>query len=299
MAVEMVKTKKIESTGEKVFDFVVVILLTLVGIICVYPLLYVLACSISYGPAVDAGKVFLIPEAPNLESYKQVLSDRQFWVDYGNTLFYTFFGTLFSMLVSIPAAYALSKKYRFKARKTINLLLSLTMWFNPGFIPKYLNYASLGALNNRWMIVVSFGVRAFYIILLRNFFESVPKEIEESATLDGASDFSILTFIYLPLSKAAIATVCLYYAISRWNGYFWSSVLLSDLDKIPLQVYIKQKVIDQSLVSEYASMIAGQNYSYNTLIYALVICSIIPMLILYPFIQKYFVKGIMAGGVKG
>lgn len=290
--------KPIRSTGDKVFDTIKNIVLGLFTIACLYPVIYVFSCSISNGSVVDAGKVLLFPKEINFESYKQVLSDKQFWISYANTFYYTIFGSLFSMIVSIPAAYVLSKR-RFRARKTINLLLSFTMWFSPGFIPLYLNYSSLGTVDNRFMILISFGVQAFNIILLRNYFESIPIEMEESANIDGANDFIILLRIYMPLAKASMATVWLYYAMNRWNGYFWSTVLLKDMNKIPLQVYLKQKIIDQSLVSEFANSIAGQQYSYNTIIYALVACCIIPVLIIYPFIQRYFVKGVMVGGVKG
>ena len=286
------------SGGDLVFDIIKNIILVLFSIACLYPLIYVFSCSISNGSAVDAGKVLLLPKGINIESYKKVLTDKQFWISYGNTLYYTLFGSLFSMLVSAPAAYTLSKK-RFGAKRVINLLLSFTMWFAPGFIPLYLNYSQLGTVNNRFMILVSFGIQAFNIILLRNYFESVPQEMEESASVDGANDFTIFTKIYLPLSKASLATVWLYYAMGRWNAYFWSSILLRDMNKIQLQVYLKQKIIDQSIVAEFANTIAGQQYSYNTIIYAMVMCAIIPVLIIYPFIQRFFVKGVMVGGVKG
>ncbi|MDO5402748.1 MAG: carbohydrate ABC transporter permease [Eubacteriales bacterium] len=294
-----IKPRKMKKKGsDLVFDFVKSFILVVFTIACLYPLIYVISCSLSNGAAVDAGKVLLLPKGINLESFKQVLTDKQFWISYGNTIFYTVLGSLFSMCVSAPAAYALSKK-RFGARKVINILLSFTMWFSPGFIPLYLNYSQLGTVNNRWMILISFGIQAFNIILLRNYFESVPKEMEESANVDGANDFIIFTKIYLPLSKASLATVWLYYAMGRWNAYFWSSILIRDMDKIPLQVYLKQKIIDQSIVAEFANAIAGQQYSYNTIIYAMVVCSIIPVLCVYPFIQKFFVKGVMVGGVKG
>lgn len=284
--------------GEKIFNVINVCILLTFSIICLYPFLYVLASSLSRGSAVDAGKVLLIPKGFNLESYKEILKDKQVWTSYANTLYYTVFGTIFSMLVSTPAAYALSKS-RFKAKRIINMLLAFTMWFEVGFIPLYLNYTSLGVTDNRFMIVVSFGVQAFYIILMRNYFENIPKELEESSMIDGANDFTILLKIYMPLAKASMATVALYYAISRWNGYFWASILLKDRSKIPLQVYLKQMIIDNTIVSEFGSTIGGKMYSYNTLIYALVVISIIPILLLYPYIQKYFVKGIMVGGVKG
>lgn len=289
--------KEIMSPGEKAFDIVNGILLTLLGITVLYPFIYVLSASISSGAAVDAGKVVLLPQGINFEAYEQILKDKYFWMSYGNTFFYTIFGTAYSMLISIPAAYVLAKK-RFRFRKQINIILSFTMWFNVGFIPKYLNYKSLGAINNRWMIIVSFGVQAFNIILLRNYFESIPQSLEEAAKIDGASDFKILTQIFLPLSKPALTTVSLYYALSRWNGYFWSSVLLKEKSKIPLQVYLKQKLIDMNIVSENATTVVGQNYSYTTLVYAIIVCSIIPIVLIYPYIQKYFTKGILVGGVK-
>lgn len=288
----------IYSRGENIFNIVNIIIVTILGIIAVYPLVYVFVCSISSGSAVDAGKVLLIPQGINFQAYRETLKDKMFWTSYGNTFYYTIFGTMFSMLVSVPAAYSLSKKQMF-GRKTLNMLVAFTMWFSPGFIPMYLNYLSLGAENSPPMIIVSFGIQAFNIILLRNYFEAIPDEMDESAKIDGATDFKILKDIYIPLSKPALATVTLYYAMSRWNGYFWTTILISDMDKIPLQVYIKQKIIDQSLVWEYSSAIAGQEYSYTTLIYALVVCAIIPVLVMYPFIQKYFTKGVMVGGVKG
>ena len=259
---------------------------------------YVFICSISNGSAVDSGKVLLWPQGVNLKSFQQILNEKIFWTSYANTFFYTFVGTTFSMIVSAPAAFSLANR-GLSGRKLLNLLLSITLWFHAGFIPLYLNYTSLGVENNRWMIIVSFGIQAFNIILLRNYFEALPHEMYESARIDGADDFRVFFKIYLPLSKPALATVTLYYAMSRWNSYFWSSVLLNDMDKIPLQVYIKQKIIDQSLVSEYALSAGGADYSYTTLIYALVVCAIIPVLIIFPVVQKYFSKGIMVGAVKG
>lgn len=294
----MMHIKKIKITGENLFGGLNILILTIFGIICLYPVLYVFSCSISKGSLVDAGKVLLLPKEITFGAYTQVLLDKQFWVSYGNTIYYTALGSLFSMVVSTPAAYALSKQ-RFRIRKTINILLTFTMWFTPGFIPLYLNYSSLGVINKRFMIVVSFGITAFYIILLRNYFESVPQELDESAQIDGASDLKIFWKIYIPLSKPAMATVWLYYAMSRWNGYFWSMILLKDMSKIPLQVYLKQKIIDQGMMMETASSIAGQNYSFTTIIYALVVCSMVPVLLAFPFIQKYFTKGVMVGAVKG
>jgi len=234
------KTKR--AFGDVMFDVVKNTILIGLTIMCLYPVIYVFSCSISNGTAVDAGKVLLIPKGINFESYKQVLVDKQFWTSYGNTFYYTIFGSIFSMVVSTPAAFALSKK-RFRARKIINILLSFTMWFSPGFIPLYLNYSGLGVTDNRMMIVVSFGIQAFNIILLRNYFESIPVNMEESAMIDGANDFTTLLRIYLPLSKPSMDTVWLYYAMSRWNGYFWATILLKKMSKIPsiIKLNIRKK----------------------------------------------------------
>lgn len=295
---ELIMKKKKFLTGQVVWDIVMIVLLGIFGIICLYPVVYLFSCSISRGSLVDSGQVLLWPKEITFSAYEQVVQDRQFWVSYRNTLYYTGFGSLFSMLVSTPAAYVLSKP-SFRFRKQINMVIAFTMWFTPGFIPLYLNYSSLGVVNSMPKILISFGVLAFNIILLRNYFEAVPVEMDESAKIDGASDFTIFWQIYLPLSKPSLATVWLYYAMGRWNGYFWSMILLRDMNKIPLQVYLKQKVIDQGMMLEAAAGAATKGYSYTTVVYALVVCSMIPVLILFPYIQKYFTKGVMVGAVKG
>lgn len=286
------------SKGEKTFDVINVIIMLIIALICIFPLYYVFICSVSRGSAVDSGKVLFFPIGLNLASFNEILNMKQFWISYGNTLFYTIVGTLFSMIVSSPAAFALSNK-QLVGRKWINLLLSLTLWLHPGFIPLYLNYSNLHVENNRWMIIISFGIQAFNIILLRNYFEAVPPEMNESAKIDGANDFRVFWNIYIPLSKPSLATVTLYYAMSRWNSFFWTLVLLKDMNKIPLQVFIRQKIIEQSLVEEYAQAAGGAVYSYTTLVYALVVCAVIPVLIVFPLIQKFFTKGVMVGAVKG
>jgi putative aldouronate transport system permease protein len=199
------------------------------------------------------------------------------------------------MVISTCGAYALSKS-RLLFRRKFNLFIVFTMWFSAGIIPSYLNYMGM-AVNNRVGIIVAFGIQAYNIILLRNYFEGVPKEIEEAAIVDGANEFQIFTRIYLPMSKAALATVTLFYATSRWNGYFWSSRLLRDSSEQPLQVYMANKV------DNYQKMFDGMPidipYAADSYIYAILVCSIIPVLLIYPYIQKYFAKGVNLGGVKG
>lgn len=283
--------------GERGFDIAMKILLAFWGIITIFPIYYVFISSISHGSAVDSGAVFIFPIGINLESYRRVLADRQFWVSLYNTVFYTVFGTLYSLMISATSAYVLSRP-RFRCRKLLNLALSFTLWFQAGFIPLYLNYKSLGVINSRWGIVVSFGIQAFNIILLRSYFEGVPKELEEAGRIDGANEFRLFTDVYLPISQPAMTTIAIYYAISRWNGYFWSMVLLKTADLIPLQVYLQQMIVQEQLVLENSTLMIDQVFTFTTLKYALIVCSILPVIIIYPFVQRYFARGILLGGVK-
>ena len=278
----MVRSKKFKSPGELVFDVVNVLLLTIFAIVCLYPVVYVFSCSISRGSLVDAGSVILFPKDVNLESYKQVLQAKQFWISYANTLYYTIFGSLYSMFISTPAAYALSKR-NFGARKYINMLVAFTMWFTPGFIPLYLNYKSLGAINSRWMIVVSFGVVAFNIILLRNYFEAVPGEIEESAKIDGANEWHIFWNICLPQCRSALYSIAILVFIDNWNMVEQPLILLNDVEKQPLSMFL-------------SSINAGE----IGIAFAAAVVYMIPGLLLFLHGEAYLVEGIAySGSVKG
>ena len=202
-----------------------------------------------------------------------------------------------SLALIIPAAYALSKP-RLRGRRVLGFFIAFTMWFHAGMIPFFLNLRDLDLLDSRWGIVIAFAVNAFNIILMRNFFESVSPSFEEAARMDGANDFQILWKVYIPLAKPAIATVAMLCAIARWNGYFWAMVLLRDEDKIPLQVFLKKMIVSVNLTEEAAGAMAQQAYSLETITGAIIVLSMIPVLIVYPLIQKYFTKGVMMGGVK-
>ena len=206
------------------------------------------------------------------------------------------------MLVAILGAYALSKK-RLLFRKQFNFFLVFTMWFSAGIIPQYKNYIdtrtvfnAVGILDDKWLVVIAMGMAAMNIILLRNAFEGVPSEIEEAAIVDGATEMQVLANVYIPMSKSTIATVALFFGISRWNGYFWARQMISKSAEHPLQVFIRNTLED----FQDPDYMVGWNevYAADSAIYALVICAIIPILIIYPFIQKYFAKGVNMGGVK-
>lgn len=288
---------EIYSRKEKVFGIINNSLLILFAISVLYPFVYILSSSVSSGYAVTTGKVLLFPKEFTLDAYRELLKDTKLWIAYANTFFYTIFGVIVSMFFSVTGAYALSKK-RLLFRKQANMFIAFTMWFNAGMIPIYLNFRDLHLLNSRLGIIFGFACTAFNIILLRNYFEGVPAAIEEAARIDGVNEFQLLTKIYLPLSKPALTTVALYYGIARWNGYFWSMVLLRDESKVPLQVYLKKKIVE-SVISEDSLVAAvNANFSPETLIYATIILSIIPVILIYPYIQKFFNKGVMVGGVK-
>lgn len=283
------------SRSEIIFKITSYILIGVFAVIALYPVVYAFSASISGKMAYQMGEVVLLPKDVNFQVYSLIFEDKGFWISYINTLFYTFFGTIWSMAISITGAYALSKK-RLLFQRKFNFWVVFTMWFNAGMIPMYLNYTSMG-VDNRWGLVVAFGVQAYNIILLRNYFESVPKEIEEAAKIDGANEFDLLTRIYIPMSKASIATVTLFYATSRWNGYFWARILLVNPMELNLQVYMR--ILIENYEAMFMNMPINLPYASDSYVYAVLVCSIIPILIIFPYIQKYFARGVNLGGVKG
>jgi putative aldouronate transport system permease protein len=285
------------SRGDKIFALVVSILIGMFTVATLYPFIYIAAVSFSAGFAAAAGKVVLTPIDATIAAYKFVLVDPQFWISYKNTFIYTIGGTLMSLAFIIPGAYALSRPQLY-GRRFWNLMVAFTMWFNAGLIPFFLNMRDLGLLDSYFGIIIGFAVNGFNIILLRNFFESVPSSFEEAARMDGANEFQVLWKVYMPLSKPAIATIALFCIVSRWNGFFWAMVLLQSEEKIPLQVFLRHTIAKLSDTEEFAINISDAAYSAETVTAAIIVCSIIPVLIVYPFIQKYFEKGILLGGVK-
>ncbi len=280
--------------SEIIFKIISYILIGAFGVMALYPVIYAFSASISGKMAYESGNVILLPKDVNFSVYKLLYEDKGFWISYINTLFYAVFGTIWSMLISITGAYALSKS-RLLFRRQLNFLIVFTMWFSAGMIPTYLNYMDTG-INNQWGIVIAFGVQAYNIILLRNTFSGIPKEIEEAAKVDGVNEFQLLNKIFIPMSKAGIATVALFYATSRWNGYFWVRILVKDSTELPVQVYMR--ILVENYQKMYEDMPIELPYAADSYIYAILVCSIIPVLLIYPQIQKYFAKGVNVGGVK-
>jgi len=288
--------------SELIFKIISYTLLTVFALCCLYPFLYAVSASISGRHAVEYQELILFPKNVQFEAFQTMFSSNEFWNAYSNTLFLTIYGTVWSLFVAILGGYALSKK-RLLFRKFFNFFLVFTMWFSAGIVPQYLNYIAtkrvfngIGIMDDKWLVVIAMGMAAMNIILLRNAFENVPSEIEEAAIVDGATELQVLQKVFIPMSKSTIATVALFFAISRWNGYFWARQMISYTNEQPLQVYIR------NILETYTDLeqLGGwqQNYAPDSIIFALIVCSIIPILIIYPFIQKYFAKGTNAGGVK-
>ena len=295
--------RKLE-VSELVFKMISYLLLTMFAVGCLYPFVYTVSSAISGYEAVRDSTIVLLPKDIQFDAFRDVFGNNVFWNAYTNTLFLTFYGTIWEMMLSVFGAYALSKK-RLMFRKGFNFFLVFTMWFSAGMVPQYLNYLAtkrafqgIGIMDDKWLVVIAMGMQAMNIILLRNAFEGVPSEIEEAAIVDGATEMQVLWRVYLPMSKSILATVALFFAISRWNGYFWARQMISNTNEQPLQVYLRLRLEEYSDPEQTTNWQLNHTYAPDSIIYALIVCSIIPILVIYPFIQKYFAKGVNMGGVK-
>jgi len=280
--------------SEKIFRIVSYVLLGIFAVVALYPVVYAFSASISSKAAYEAGQVVLFPVEINFDVYELLYYDKGFWITYINTLFYAVFGTAAQMILTIIGAYALSKR-RLLFKRQFNFFVVFTLWFTAGMIPQYLNFVELG-VTNKYGIIYGFAAAAFNVVLLRNAFESVPDSIEEAAIVDGANDFGILTRVYIPMNKSALATVALFYGIGRWNGYIWQRLLLKDVNHQNLQVYMQRLIANYQIM--YETAVEELPYAADSYVYAIMMASIIPILFIYPHIQQFFVKGVNLGGVK-
>ncbi|AVM70411.1 carbohydrate ABC transporter permease [Lachnospiraceae bacterium oral taxon 500] len=271
----------------------------IITILSLYPIYYVVIASLSRPLYVDGGEVMFWLKSPTIASYVAAAKKPGIWTAYANTIFYTAAGVLVNMFFTATMAYALSKK-QLIFKKFFTLLTVFTLWFNAGIIPTYVNFVDFNLIDTRAAILFGFAINTYNLIILKSFFEQLPESIEEAAIIDGARNLSIFWRIYLPLSKPALATVGMFYAVTRWNGYFWAMSLLTSDTKVPLQVFLKKMIVDKvSNETDSAILTAASLSSPTTVIYATIVISIIPMLIVYPFVQKYFKSGATIGAVKG
>ncbi len=293
------RSRVLESKGEKAFNITMNILGVVLSLFVLYPIYYTFIASISRPFYVDTGAVMFWPVEVTLGSYIRAFETEFLGSSYLNSIYYTVFGVIVNMAFTTTMAYALSK-HRLLWRKFWVLFTVFTMWFNAGLIPTYMNFKDLDLLDTRTAIVLGFAVNTYNLIIMKSFFEQLPNELEEAAFMDGASNFRIFWQIFLPLSKPALATVGMFYGVSRWNSYFWAMTLISDDLKIPLQVLLRKLIIDQIATENEAGLITAESlFSPTTLQYAIIIIAMVPMLIAYPFVQKYFKSGVTLGAVKG
>lgn len=285
--------------GEKVFYSINNVLLLLISAIALYPLIYVFSASLSDPTIVAEGKVWLLPKGFSVKNYIEVFNYKGIWHAYGNTVIYAVFGTAFSLLITILIAYPLSKK-RLHGKTFFTMIAAVPMWFSAGMIPIFLNLQSLHLLDSRIGLIVGFSINSFYMFIMRNYFStSIPESLEESAKIDGANDLYILVKIYLPLALPCLATLALYYMVDRWNGYLWASIIFKSESKLPIQVLIKKLILDSTWSAQTGGVDTSTDFNLETLTYATIVVSVVPMLAVYPWLQKYFVKGLTVGAVKG
>lgn len=290
-----------KSRGDKAFDIALIIIGLLIMVVIAYPLYFVIIASFSQPEAVLGGKLRFLPIGFNIESYKMVLSERKVWVGYRNTLLYTVLGTCINLVLTTLAAYALSRK-DMPWRTPLTFVISFTMLFGGGMIPVYMVVRGLHLTDTLWAMVIPNAIATYNLLVMKNYFQSsIPEELQEAAAIDGCSHFKTLIKVVLPLSTPILAVIVLFYAVGHWNAFFNAVIYLRNQELFPLQIVLRDILLQNSLeavggdlTGMYEKVMRGE-----TMKYALIIVASAPVIIMYPFVQKYFVKGIMVGAIKG
>ncbi len=293
------KNKVKQSKGYRIFQVFNAIFLILICWVCLYPFLNTLATSLSGNSAVLRGEVGIFPKGWNLEAYKRIINDIDFYIGYKNTIIYTIVGTVFSLFMTITAAYPLSRR-GLVGKKYIMFLFVFTMYFGGGMIPSFLLIKNLHLMNTIWAIVLPGSLSVYNMLIMRTFFFGIPESLTEAAKIDGIGDLGLLLRIILPLSKPIIATMTLFYAVGYWNDWFSALIYMSDSTKHPVTLYLRSIVMGltkQAMSGNISSTDAAEVAS-KTVQGATVMLVTIPILCIYPFVQKYFVTGVMLGSVK-
>lgn len=300
----MLSTKKLSG-----FDIFIYVALAVITLILAYPIYFVVIASFSEPYEVVNGNVFFWLKGFSLESYKNIFENSKIWTGYANTIKYTFFGTCLNLFLTIPAAYALSKPWLWK-RGLLTTFFIIPMYFSGGLLPTYLQVRDMGLLNKSYTLIILSGISIYNLVVARTYFQtSIPDSLYEAAEIDGCGQFGQFFRIALPLSKPIVAVITLYYAVSRWNDYYNSLVYVSSSKYHSLQMVLRNILLESqnainntdlgSLTTEQMMSAAQKTYLAESMKYAVIFVASLPMLILYPFIQKYFVKGVMIGAVKG
>lgn len=291
-----------QSRGDVAFEVINTLLLCGVLLVILYPIWFVIIASVSEPTKVLAGKVLLFPKGFSFNAYKMVFRDSMIMTGYRNTIFYTVFGTVINLVMTILAAYPLSRK-DWVGRNFFTGIVMFTMFFSGGTIPTYLLMSSLGLLDTVWAMVLPGAVSVYNTIVMRTFFvNSIPVELQEAAQVDGCSNTRLLLQIVLPLSKPILAVMLLFYGVAHWNQFFNALIYLSDAERYPLQLVLRSILIQNSMSQDMmgdVDMLGNRAMLAETIKYALIIVSTLPMMVLYPMLQRFFEKGVMVGAVKG
>ena len=290
-----------ESRGDRIFHTIMIALTITTFIVIVYPLWFVIIASISNSDLVNQGKVTILPVDIRFYGFQQIMQDARIWVGYRNTIIYVLVGTVLNMAITMPAAYALSRP-DFKARNPVMMYFVFTMYFSGGLVPTYMVVNRLGLINTPWILIVMVAINTYNLIIARTFIQNtIPNDLYESAMLDGANHFTIFWHIVLPLSKAIIAVEILYYAVFHWNDYFNALIYTSGAEVQPLQMVLRRILLQNEAFASGNGGVQGgyAQSSADQVKYAVIIVSTVPILLVYPFVQKYFEKGVMIGAVKG
>ena len=295
-----------ESRGDRIFNAINIFILTIILILTFYPVLFVTVASISDPDLVNAGKVILFPRGISFNGYKNVFKDPRILISYRNTIFYTVVGTTLNLIVTLPAAYALSRK-DFIGRNFFTSLFMVTMFFGGGLIPTYLLIKNLRMLNTIWVMLIPGLTSMWNLVITRTFFETnIPSELKDAAEIDGCSNFRLFFSIVLPLSSAIIAVMALFFGVGHWNSYFNALIYLSDKKLFPLQLILREILVKSEFDAEMlligshdAGALSDELKAAEQIKYTLIIVSTLPIMLVYPFIQKFFVKGVMVGAIKG
>ena len=295
----LVKNKRRESRGDRVFYAVNLTILLLLAAIVLYPLYFIVIASISNADAVLGGRVYLYPVDITLVGYSKIIERTDVWLGYLNTIIYTFLSTVISLFVTILAGWALSRK-SLPFRKFFMVFFIITMFFGGGLIPFYNVVSSLGLLDSMWAIILPSALSAWNLFMTKTFFEvGISESMIEAAEIDGAGQVRTFLFVVLPLSKAIMAVMALYYAVGQWNSYFNAMIFLQTEEKYPLQLVLREILIaSETTTGGSGETILEQYRLANQLKYVSVIVSSLPVIVLYPFVQKYFAQGVMIGSLK-
>ena len=292
-----------DSMADRVFNAVNLVLLGIIALIVLYPLYFVLVASVTDPMVVNSGALLLYPVDWYTKGYEKIFAYDALWTGYLNSLIYMVLGTSVNMIITIPAAYALSRK-DMVGRGPMLKLFAFTMFFSGGLIPSYLINSALGLCDNLWAMIIPTGLSVWNMIIARTFFESsLPAELLDAAHIDGCSDFRFFFTIALPLSKAMLAVIILYYAVGHWNGYFHALIYLNKESQFPLQLVLRNlllvnQITSSSMTSDMMNM-ADKIRTAEQLKYGIIVVASAPLLILYPFLQRYFTKGVLVGSIKG